>query len=153
LDITEETWDRVLGINLEGTVNMTQAFVLAVKDDKTPRAVVNISSGAGVSGVANRLPYVASKWAICGITKGMAPELGPFGIRVNCVAPGVTNTPLMSYFFNDPDTVARSIARHPIGRLGEAEEVAAVILFLLTDDASYMTGAIVPVDGGETAIL
>ena len=104
-------------------------------------------------GVPNRLPYVASKFGIGGITRAMAPELGPYNIRVNCVAPGITNTPLMDYMFKDADAVQRATARHPIGRLGEPEEIAAVIVFLLTDDASFMTGSIVSVDGGQTACL
>jgi len=153
LDVEPEKLERVLAVNFGGTVNMCQAFVRAVQDDKGPRAIVNISSGAGVMGVANRLPYVASKFAVSGITKSMSPELGPLGIRVNAVAPGMTNTPLVEYMLKDPQAVARIKAAHPIGRMGEPEEIAAVIVFLLTDDASFMTGAIVSVDGGQTACL
>ena len=152
-DVSPETWSRVLAVNLDGTVHMCQAFVQAVMTDAAPRAIVNVSSGAGVLGVPNRLPYVASKFGIGGITRAMAPELGPYNIRVNCVAPGITDTPLMDYMFKDPEAVARATARHPIGRLGEPKEIAAVIVFLLTDDASFMTGAVVPVDGGQTACL
>ena len=152
-DVSPETWSRVMAVNLDGTVNMCQAFVQAVKDDDGPRAIVNVSSGAGVLGVPNRLPYVASKFGISGITRAMAPELGPFGIRVNAVAPGFTNTPLMAHVFHDPEAINRATAAHPIGRLGEPEEIGAVIVFLLTDDASFMTGSIVAVDGGQTACL
>lgn len=153
LDVEPEKLDHVLAVNLGGTVNMCQAFVRAVQNDIGPRAIVNISSGAGVMGVPNRLPYVASKFAVSGITKSMSPELGPLGIRVNAVAPGMTKTPLVSYMLSDPEAVARINAAHPIGRMGEPEEIAAVIVFLLTDDASFMTGAIVSVDGGQTACL
>ena len=104
-------------------------------------------------GVANRLPYVASKFAVSGITRAMAPELGPYGIRVNAVAPGVTNTPLMDFVFQDAEAIKRVAATHPIGRLGDPKEIAAVIVFLLTDDASFMTGSIVSADGGQTACL
>ena len=104
-------------------------------------------------GVPNRLPYVASKFAVSGITKSMCPELGPFGIRVNAIAPGMTRTPLVEYMLQDQEAVARINAAHPIGRMGEPEEIAAVIAFLLTDDASVMTGAVVSVDGGQTACL
>ena len=83
----------------------------------------------------------------------MSPELGPFGIRVNAVAPGMTKTPFTEYMLKDPAAVERVKAAHPIGRMGEPEEIAAVIVFLLTDDASFMTGAIVSVDGGQTACL
>ncbi|UZX03032.1 SDR family oxidoreductase [Arthrobacter sp. CDRTa11] len=144
---------RIMSVNLDGTINMCQAFVLAVKDDTGPRAIVNISSGAGILGVPNRLSYVASKFGISGITKSMSPELGPLGIRVNAVAPGMTRTPLIEYMMSDPEAVARINARHPIGRIGNPEEIAAVIVFLLTDDASFMTGSVVSVDGGQTACL
>ena len=153
LDVEPEAHHKVMAVNLDGTINMCQAFVRAVKDDKAPRAIVNISSGAGVMGVANRLPYVASKFAVSGITKSMSPELGPLGIRVNAVAPGVTRTPFMEYVLKDPAAEARIIAAHPIGRIGEPAEIANVIVFLLTDDASFMTGAVVSVDGGQTACL
>lgn len=153
LDVEPEKLERVMAVNLGGTVNMCQAFVRAVRDDKSSRAIVNISSGAGVMGVPNRLPYVASKFAVSGITKSMSPELGPLGIRVNAVAPGMTKTPLVEYMLQDPAAVARINAAHPIGRMGEPEEIAAVIVFLLTDDASFMTGAVVSVDGGQTACL
>ncbi len=153
LDVEPEKLERVMAVNLGGTVNMCQAFVRAVRDDTGTRAIVNISSGAGVMGVPNRIPYVASKFAVSGITKSMSPELGPLGIRVNAVAPGMTKTPLVEYMLQDEEAVKRINAAHPIGRMGEPEEIAAVIVFLLTDDASFMTGAIVSVDGGQTACL
>lgn len=153
VDVEPKGFGRVMAVNLEGTINLCQAFVKAVKDDSGDRAIVNISSGAGVLGVANRLPYVASKFAVSGITRSMSPELGPLGIRVNAVAPGMTKTPFTEYMLQDPAAVERVNAKHPIGRMGEPEEIAAVIVFLLTKDASFMTGAIVPVDGGQTACL
>ncbi|WJI38802.1 SDR family NAD(P)-dependent oxidoreductase [Mesorhizobium opportunistum] len=153
LDVELDKLEQVMAVNLGGTVNMCQAFARTVRNDTGPRAIVNISSGAGVMGVPNRLPYVASKFAVSGITKSMCPELGPFGIRVNAIAPGMTRTPLVEYMLQDPEAVARIKAAHPIGRMGEPEEIAAVIAFLLTDDASFMTGAVVSVDGGQTACL
>lgn len=153
VDTDPEKHRKIMAVNLDGTINMCQAFVLAVKEDSGPRAIVNISSGAGVLGVPNRLSYVASKFGISGITKSMSPELGPLGIRVNAVAPGMTRTPLVEYMMEDPAAVARINAKHPIGRIGYPEEIAAVIVFLLTDDASFMTGSVVSVDGGQTACL
>lgn len=153
VDVDKETWRDVLSVNLDGTVNMCHAYVQAVKHDTYARAIVNISSGAGILGVPNRLPYVASKFAISGITRSMSPELGPLGIRVNAVAPGMTRTPFTAYMMQDAAAIERIKAAHPIGRIAEPEEIAAVIVFLLTDDASFMTGAIVPVDGGQTACL
>lgn len=153
MDVEPEAYRKVMAVNLDGTINMCQAYVRAVEKDQGPRAIVNISSGAGLMGVANRLPYVASKFGVSGITKSMSPELGPLGIRVNAVAPGVTRTPFMEYVLKDPAAAARIIAAHPIGRIGEPEEIANVIVFLLTDDASFMTGAVISVDGGQTACL
>jgi meso-butanediol dehydrogenase / (S,S)-butanediol dehydrogenase / diacetyl reductase len=153
LDTEPAKHQKIMDVNLNGTINMCQAFVQAVKDDKAARAIVNISSGAGVLGVPNRLSYVASKFGISGISKSMAPELGPYGIRVNAVAPGVTRTPLMEYALKDPVRAKAILAAHPIGRIGEPEEIAAVIVFMLSDDASFMTGSVVSVDGGQTACL
>ena len=153
IDSEPEKHRKIMAVNLDGTINMCQAFVQAVKLDTGPRSIVNISSGAGILGVPNRLSYVASKFGISGITKSMSPELGPYGIRVNAVAPGVTRTPLMDYALKDPIKAKAILDAHPIGRLGEPEEIAAVIVFLLTDDASFMTGSIVSVDGGQTACL
>jgi meso-butanediol dehydrogenase/(S,S)-butanediol dehydrogenase/diacetyl reductase len=152
-DVDPQEFQNVMAVNLEGTVNMCHAYVKAVKDDPSSRAIVNVSSGAGVLGVPNRLPYVASKFGVSGITKAMSSELGALGIRVNAVAPGMTKTPFTEYMLKDAAAVERVNAAHPIGRIGEPEEIAAVIVFLLTEDASFMTGAVVAVDGGQTACL
>lgn len=153
LDADIEDWKNVMAVNLDGTFLMCQAFARAVRDHQTSRAIVNISSGAGILGVPNRLPYVASKFGVSGITRTMGAELGPFGIRVNAIAPGMVRTPFTAYMFNDPEKAKRIRAAHAIGREGEPEEIAAVAAFLLTDDASFMTGAVVSVDGGQTACI
>jgi NAD(P)-dependent dehydrogenase (short-subunit alcohol dehydrogenase family) len=153
LDCDPENWKQVMSVNLDGTFLMCQAFARAVRDDKTSRAIVNISSGAGILGVPNRLPYVASKFGVSGITRTMGAELGPYGIRVNAIAPGMIRTPFTAYMFDDPEKAKRIRAAHAIGREGVPEEIAAVAAFLLTDDASFMTGAVVSVDGGQTACI
>jgi meso-butanediol dehydrogenase/(S,S)-butanediol dehydrogenase/diacetyl reductase len=158
LDIDGEDWQRVMAVNVEGTVNMCQAFARLAKDhpyteEKATRAIVNISSGAGLMGVPNRLSYVASKFAISGITRTMCVELAKYKIRVNAVAPGMTRTPFTAYMFQDPENIKRIRASHPIGREADPEEIAAAIVFMLSDDASFMTGSVVPVDGGSTACI
>jgi NAD(P)-dependent dehydrogenase (short-subunit alcohol dehydrogenase family) len=158
LGVTTEAWRMVMAVNVEGTVNMCQAFAQIAADDiyegeRASRSIVNISSGAGLMGVPNRLSYVASKFAISGITRTMCAELAKYKIRVNAVAPGMTRTPFTAYMFQDPKNVERIRAAHPIGREAEPEEIAAAIVFLLTDDASFITGAVIPVDGGSTACI
>lgn len=151
LDCDPELWRRVMSVNLDGTFNTCQAFARAVKEAKTPAAIVNVSSGAGLTGVPNRLSYVASKFGVSGITRTMAVELGSLGIRVNAVAPGMIRTPMTTAMFQDPENVKRIRAAHPIGREGEPEEVAAAIAFLLSAESSFITGVVLPVDGGSLA--
>ena len=151
LDLELAEWSRVLAVNLEGVFNTSQAFARAVRDLGTPASIVNVASVAGLMGVPDRAAYVASKHGVVGLTKEMAMELGPLGIRVNAIAPGSVRTPLTERYFGDPALVERLNASHPLGRVAAPEEISAAILFAASDDAGFMTGAVVPVDGGYAA--
>ena len=151
LDLDPALWQRVIDINLSGTFHVSQAFARAVKAAGRPAAIVNIASSVGLMGAPNRAAYVASKHGVVGLTKSMALDLARYGIRVNAVAPGVVRTSMTESYFGDPERVRRLEASHPIGRAARPEEIAAVVLFLASAEASYMTGSVVPVDGGYGA--
>lgn len=150
LDLEPEAWRRVITINLEGTFTACQAFARALRDAKAEGAIVNLTSGAGIVGIPNRIGYSASKFGVSGLTKSMSLELASLGIRVNAVAPGMIRTPMTSAMFQDPENVRKIRAAHPLGRAGEPEDIAAAICFLLSADANFITGVVLPVDGGNT---
>ena len=151
LDAEPEQWARVHAVNLEGTLILSQAFARLALQAGQPAAIVNLSSLAGITAVPNRAPYVTSKHAVVGLTRAMAIELGTSGIRVNAITPGMIRTPMTEVMFQGAENEARIRKSHALGREGFANEVAAAIAFLASDDASFVTGAILPVDGGATA--
>ena len=150
LDLPSDRWRRVMGVNIDGVFNVSQAFVRKARAAERPAAIVNVTSTAGLIGIPNRPVYVASKHAVVGLTREMAIEFAGLGIRVNAVAPGMVLTPMTQPYFADPADAERIRHSMPMGREGRPEEIAAVILFLASDDASFVTGAIIPADGGFT---
>jgi NAD(P)-dependent dehydrogenase (short-subunit alcohol dehydrogenase family) len=154
LDLTPEEWDEVQAVNLRGTFLAGRAVAAALIAAGRPGAIVNISSTAGLVADAAEpsAHYNASKAGVLALTRQMAVEWAPYSIRANAVCPGVIDTPMLR-IMDDPAAGAAYLQTGvPQRRLGSADEVAAVIAFLASDDASYLTGAAVPVDGGVTAI-
>ncbi len=150
-ELPPERWRRVMAVNSEGVFNTAQAFVRRVRAAQRPAAIVNVASTAGIIGIINRPVYVASKHAVVGLTREMAIDLAPHNIRVNVVCPGMIYTPMTASYFEKPEDAERIAHSMPLGRAGKPEEIASVILFLASDDASFVTGAVVPADGGFTA--
>lgn len=149
LDLPEDEWDRVLDVNLKGQYLVGQAVARALTEQGHQGAIVNISSTAAEI-VVSRAHYVASKGGVRQLTKVMAAELGPRGIRVNAVAPGTILTPMNADRLSNIEVMRTEKDRIPLGRVGTPPEVAAAVEFLLSDDASYITGTTLVVDGGYT---
>jgi NAD(P)-dependent dehydrogenase (short-subunit alcohol dehydrogenase family) len=148
-----DVWHSTLAVNLTGVFFCLRAELRAMTAQDPPGgAVVNVSSAAGLMGTPGMPAYVASKHGVVGLTKTAALEVVRRGIRVNAVCPGAVRTPMLAGFVgNDEETLAGLGRAQPIGRLADPDEIAAAIVWLCSDAASYVTGAAVPVDGGVLA--
>lgn len=155
VDVSEEHLDRLLNLNVRAAFLVAQAAArrMLATDDRRARggAIVNMSSQMGHVGAVNRSVYCLTKHAIEGLTKAMAVELAPHGIRVNSLAPTFIETPLTAPMFARPEFSKWAHERIPLGRLGTLDEVAAAALFLASPAASLVTGTSLLVDGGWTA--
>lgn len=151
-DCSEETFDRIMGINVKG-VWLCLKYQLAQMLKQGGGAIVNTASVAGLVGAPKMAAYSASKHAVLGLTKSAAIEYARKGIRVNAVCPGVIRTAMYERAVAaDPQIGLAAAQMHPVGRLGEVDEVAAVVLWLCSDAASFVTGHAHTVDGGLTAV-
>lgn len=150
--IDVDTWDFVLDVNLRAHGLIVSALLPALREANPGSAVVGIASIEGLIGHGGIPSYVASKHGLIGLTRSLAHRLGPEGIRANAVCPGYIETPMLSPAIEAPGARERLERTVPLGRLAQPEEVARVVRFLLSDEASYVTGAAIVVDGGVTAV-
>ena len=152
VDITTEQWERILAVNLTGTFHCTQSVLSDMLDAKWGR-IVNISSSSGQTGAERMAHYASSKAGMIGLTKSLALELGRFGITVNTIPPGSIDTPMSRRSAEDGrfrggtlDDVAKTL---PVRRIGQPDDIAAACAYLVSDEAGYVTGQIIGVNGGR----
>lgn len=153
LDVTEHEFERVIAVNLVAQFVLGQRVARHMVETGRAGAIVNMSSTTAQLGVPTQAAYASSKGAVESLTRVMAVALAESGIRVNGVGPGSTATPMVSAFFEQkPDLRRTMLSRIPLRRLGTPDEIAAVVAFLASDDASYLTGQILYPDGGRLAL-
>lgn len=151
LETPSDTWDKVMDVNLKGVWLCCRAAVPAMLDSGGG-SVVNVASFVALMGAATaQIAYTASKGGVLAFTRELAVEYARRGIRANALCPGPIQTPLLAALIADPERRARRLVHIPMGRFGQAEEIARAALFLASDESSFMTGASLVVDGGITA--
>ncbi|WP_076999505.1 SDR family NAD(P)-dependent oxidoreductase [Variovorax sp. KK3] len=141
--------DHVMAVNVKGVLNLTTACAAGLRE--TRGAVVNVASITSLVATSAHLAYGASKGAVGQLTKFLARDFGPHGVRVNAVAPGLVRTPMTTHIEDDAERYERMVRRTLLRRVGEPPDIAGPVVFLASDQARYVTGTILPVDGGYTA--
>lgn len=153
LDVSEADFDRVIGINLKGSFLMLQAcarhMVKQVEAGRKPGTIINMSSINDTLAIPGIVTYCIAKGGVSQLTRSTAIALAPHGIRVNAIGPGSIATDMMKGVLSDTAALKRALSRTPLGRVGEPSEVAAIAAFLASEDASYVTGETIYVDGGR----
>jgi NAD(P)-dependent dehydrogenase (short-subunit alcohol dehydrogenase family) len=153
-ELTEEEWDRIVAVDLRG-VFLCMKYEIPLMLQQGGGAIVNTSSGAGVKGFEGQAAYVAAKHGVVGLSKAAALDYAPQNIRINAICPGIIDTPMMDRFGGgSPEgkerVLASAAAAQPIGRAGKSEEIAAAVVWLCSDAASFVVGDAMVVDGGQT---
>jgi NAD(P)-dependent dehydrogenase (short-subunit alcohol dehydrogenase family) len=152
LEVTLEDYDAIMALNVRAAFFVAQAVARRMVEAGARGSIVNVSSQMGHVGGETRTVYCASKHALEGLTKAMALDLAPHGIRVNTLCPTFLLTPLTAPFFADAAFRARTLARIPLGRLGEVEDLMGAVVFLASEASALMTGTSLTIDGGWTAV-
>ena len=147
LKMSEEDWDAIIDIHLKAAFNTTQAAGRHMKEQKSGK-IINVISTAGIFGTVGQINYASAKAGIIGFTKSASRELGRYGINVNVICPGITKTEMTGKLQTDEKLKKIYEGRIQLGRFAEPEEIAAAFVFLASDDASYITGQVLGVDGG-----
>lgn len=147
LKMTEEDWDSIIDIHLKAAFNTTQAAGRHMKEQKSGK-IINVISTAGIFGTVGQINYASAKAGIIGFTKSASRELGRYGINVNVICPGITKTEMTGKLQTDEKLKKIYEGRIQLGRFAEPEEIAPAFVFLASDDASYITGQVLGVDGG-----
>ena len=149
-EMSEDQWDQMMDVNVKGVFLGTKQAIPAMRQ-AGGGSIINISSTAGLVGIGRTAAYTASKGAVRLFTKATAIQHAKDGIRCNSVHPGPVNTPFLEEMLNNPEALAARLARVPLGRLAEPDDIAYGVLFLASDESSFMTGSELVIDGGTTA--
>jgi NAD(P)-dependent dehydrogenase (short-subunit alcohol dehydrogenase family) len=151
VEVTEDEWDRLMAVNLRGVFLCLKQQIPAMLKNGGG-VIVNTSSGAGVMGIPGQGAYAAAKFGLIGLTKSAALDYAAQNIRINAICPGIIDTPMMDRFSGGTDEGReRVIAQEPVGRMGRPEEIASAVMWMCSDDAGFLIGHALVMDGGQTA--